>query len=362
MTDDVDVLLQDAGADWRADQSGPTEPDWHAVVSRSRRPIWLAAGVFAVIAAVVAGALAWSSGHNSQPAHPTAPVAQPLVPYANGAIVPVPRALTVPHSRPAPIYCKTGNLSGSLTFHQTSGRLVGELRLRLATGSACFLPGILDGDPASLHLLDRKGRVQGSGTDMRSMFPTNVPDFDDIVLTRGRTATMYLGLQGDPFCTAPITSALIHDPHLSVEVPVTGLPSCGKNGTAEYQYGPFSTPAHPVTVENQSWSNLFATIDFPTDLVRSSTATFRVTLANHGNEAIPLTPRAQYGLDIEGSHHGALGSGLIGGPKNPRIIEPGQSITLNLTYSDHGRLPPGKYDVRWAIAGVNTAYAQTTVR
>jgi hypothetical protein len=363
MNDDVDLLLQEAGERWRAEQPGPAEPDWSAIPARPGRRWWLAATAAAVVIAVVivVAVNPLPADKHAPATHQPAPTAQLLVPYATGAVVPAPFVRMI--GRPAQIsYCAADALTGTFAFHRTAGQLTGDLRLRLKTSAtSCSLPGMLADGSNALRFVDRSGTVRGRGLDPRPEFPTNVPEFVPVLLRPGQTATMYVRPKTEPSCPAPGLRAQLRSGQGTLTLPVTGLGACrAGSGVTAYWYGPFSTPGHPVAFQPGSWSDLFATLDFPATTPRGQSTTFHVTLANHGTEAVVLAPCPSFGIVLDGAHATTVTGGSINCPPTPRIIQPGKSSRLTMTVD--GALSPGRYSVRWAIAGVGTATADTAVR
>jgi hypothetical protein len=361
MTDEIEIALQDAGDRWRATQPAPVEPDWAAVTARSRRPWWIAAAVVATVAVVVAAVLAWpSSGHRARPAAPVTS-AEPLVPAAPGAIVPAP--IVFPHSKPAPIFCEASDLTGSLVFREVHFVQIGELRLRSTAQRPCSLPGMLLG-PTAMVLTDDAGHVRATPIDPRTEFPTNPPDFGWAPLQPGQTATMYLRPQSnDGYCLGLVTRATVAiGASADLTVPISGLPKCvDRYGSMAFWYGPFSSPGHAVALQPPQWSNLAATVQIPAETPNNATIHFRVRLANHGKEAVTLAPCPQFRLVLSGNSDSAWLSGSMG--CRGTVIPPGRSVTLSLSVPNtNSELRGGPYAVHWAIAGVNTANAQTMLR
>lgn len=353
MKDNVEVLLEEAGARWRSGQPTPEEPDWPAITTRSKTPLWIAAAVV-VIAGVVAALLVAGTGR-SVPAHvKSAPVVPPLVPYAKGATVPAPLVVSISH--PAPVYCRTTELTGSVVFHGSTGTLA--VRLRSGVTEGCALPTMVYGDSA-LRFVDQAGQIRGTGINPESMFPTNPPGFwYEVGLRPGQTATMYLRAHGNASCASSITHAQLRfDNSTPLTIPVTGARYCN-----DYIYGPFSTPGHAVAFENPGWSDLYGTLDFPASVGEQKRITYRITLANHGKIAVPLQPCTKFFVELSNQRRGAYKYGPIGCDEdNPIVIQPGRSISLTLSYTPTN-LMSGRYNVAWAIAGMNTAHAETTVR
>src|SRR5690348_2866356 len=74
--DEMDDLLNRAGARWRADQELPPEPDLEHVV-HGRRKSWIPALAAASVAVIAAGLLAVLPNHNDASGTVPAPAAQP---------------------------------------------------------------------------------------------------------------------------------------------------------------------------------------------------------------------------------------------------------------------------------------------
>lgn len=356
MNDDVEVLLEDAGAQWRAVQPPPDEPNWSRVTTRSKAPIWLAATVLA-IAGVVAAFLT-AGGNRSAPAHlKSAPVVRPLVPYPKGATVPPPMVVSISH--PPPVYCHAGDLTGSVVFHGVTGELT--LRLRPGRTAGCALPTMVPGDSA-LRLVDHAGRTRGHGINPESMFPTNPPGFwYQVGLLPGQEATMHLRAHGATRCATPITHAVLRYDDSNLGTPLT-IPVTGARYCDDYFYGPFSTPGHTVTFENPGWSDLDGMLDFPAQIGGRDRIAYRITLANRGKNAVPLQPCTKFYLELSNERRGVIKHGPLGCDTHRHfVIQPGTSISLDLACTPTD-LQPGKYTVEWAIAGMNAARAHTTVR
>lgn len=293
-------------------------------------------------AAILLVVLGWPSG---QPARlvqqvPSAVTAQPLLPAAPGAVVPAPWILV--HGGPTAIGCPA--LQGSLAF---GADRVGMLRLTSSAGSVCRLPGMLD----RLRLLDRAGAVRGRGLDPRTRYPTNPPSLAPVALPPGQTATMYLRPASGRGCTGRIVRAEFTIGSATIAVPLTGSPGC-----ANYWYGPFSTSTARVALPPPSWNALTPTLDFPAVMHRNSPTAFHVTLTNHGGEAVEFRQCPEFGIVLAGAHQVLSGNGTV---TCPRPVKPGASIRLTMSYA--AELPPGAYSVRWAIAGVPAASANTTI-
>jgi hypothetical protein len=213
---------------------------------------------------------------------------------------------------------------------------------------------------AALRFIDHAGRTRGTGINPESMFPINPPAFwYEVDLGPGQAATMYLRAHGNASCASPVTHAVLQydDSNLGtpLTIPVTGAHSCN-----DYFYGPFSTPGHAVAFENPGWTDLYGTLDFPTRISEKHRVTYRITLANHGKNAVPLQPCTKFYLELSNDRRGVDKYGPLGcNPKNPVVIQPGRSISLTLAYTPT-ELKPGKYAVEWAIAGMNAARAETT--
>jgi hypothetical protein len=356
MNDDVEVLLADAGAQWRTRQPAPPEPDWNRVTMPSRRPWWIAsAAVVAAVAIAIAVAF-WPSGNNVPPAHPTP--SGPIVPAPTGASVPAPNV--VEHSLPAYSYCPASALTGSLKFDST----IGQLRLALGRGidRHCNLPGMLIG-PDAVQLIDNAGQLRATGIDPRTQFPANPPYFGPLALGPGDVATMYVRSLGKAPCIPTGSNAVIRYNGSNIQVPITGLAKCPASiRPTKFWYGPFSTPGHPVALEPADWTNLSATLHFPATIPATGAVRFRVTLTNHSaTQAAALSPCPHFGMVIGGDQTAVWPQGAMQCTGEPVVIRPGQSRQFTLVLQQKSRLPAGNYTVEWAIAGIKTAYANTRV-
>jgi hypothetical protein len=352
MKDNVEVLLEDAGAQWRAGQPTPEEPDWPAITTRSKRPLWAAAAAV-VIALVVALTVTFWPSDDTEPAHPL-----PL-PTSKGAIVPAPNV--VEHSQPVGSYCPTSGLTGSLVIDGTIGRL--HLSLRPGIDKRCNLPGMLYGSTA-VQFVDHAGHVRAAGIDPRSQQPANPPYFGPLVLGPGDVATMYLRAQSEFPCLPTGSHAVIRYNNSAVVVPISGPAKCTNSAKQMgFLYGPFSTPGHAFAFEPAGWTNLSAALHFPSSIPASGAVRFTVTLTNRSRtQAVTLSPCPRFGMVISSDKTAYEPQGTLKCTGKPVAIQPGHSRRFTAVYRQDFQASPGDYAVGWAIPGVKTAYARTTVR